>query len=122
MTAQSLYERRWRSYRKLHRHPQLRRDVIDRLQAGWSPKQIAGRLKREPDAQHRLCHETIYRYVYSEDGQSEELARHLPDRRRRRKPRYARRPRGLVFPDFMAIRHRPEQVNDRRQFGHREEI
>ena len=56
--------------------------------------------------------------VYSEDGQSQELARHLPERRRKRKPRYARRPRGLVFPDLMAIRHRPEQVNDRGQFGH----
>lgn len=61
VTAHSLYEQRRRSYRKLHQHPQLRHVVIDRLKAGWSPEQIAGRLKREPDAQHRLCHETIYR-------------------------------------------------------------
>ena len=118
VTAQSLCEQRRRSYRKLHRHPQLCHVVIDRLKAGWSPEQIAGRLKIEPDGQHRLCHETIYRYVYSEDGQSQALARHLPERRRKRKPRYARRPRSLVFPDFMAIRHRPAQINDRGQFGH----
>ena len=118
VTAQTLYEQRRRSYRKLHQHPQLCHVVIDRLKAGWSPEQIAGRLKREPHSTHRLCHETIYRYVYSEDGQSQALARHLPERRRKRKPRYARRPRSPVFPDFMAIRHRPEQINDRGQFGH----
>jgi IS30 family transposase len=118
VTAQSLCERRRRSYRKLHQYPQLRHDVIDRLKAGWSPEQIAGRLKIEPNSQHRLCHETIYRYVYSEDGQSQALARHLPERRRKRKPRYARKPRSLTFPDSMAIRHRPEQINDRGEFGH----
>ena len=37
---------------------------------------------------------TIYAYVYSAEGQSEQLARHLPSRRKKRRPRYARRPRG----------------------------
>ena len=116
LTAQALATRRRSARVKLERHPELRDAVIDRLRAGWSPEQIAGRLRVEPEALHRLCHETIYRFVYSREGQSEELARHLPQRRRR--PRFARKPRSPVFPDHVAIRHRPEAVGRRTEFGH----
>lgn len=92
--------------------------MLDRLRSGWSPEQIAGRLGIEPGALHRLCHETIYRFVYDPRGQSEELARHLPQRRRRRRLRFARKPRSPVFPDHMAIRHRPEAVGRRAELGH----
>lgn len=91
--------------------------VIDRLQAGWSPEQIAGRLRHEGHRE-RVCHETIYRYVYSPEGQSLELGRHLPERRRKRKARYARRPRSLVFPERCMIRYRPDAVRNREAFGH----
>lgn len=77
--------------------PELREAVIDRLQEGWSPEQIAGRLKLEGHAM-TVSHETIYAYVYSPDGQSQALARYLPERRKKRKPRYARTPRGMMFP------------------------
>lgn len=62
-------------------------------------EQIAGRLKVEPESrpQHRLCHQTIYRFVYSKDGQSQDLARHLPERRRTGKLRPDRKPRALCF-------------------------
>ena len=118
LTAQALAARRRRAGAKLERHAELRDAVIDRLRAGWSPEQIAGRLRVEPAAPHRLCHETIYRFVYGPQGQSEELARHLPQRRRRRRPRFARKPRSPVFPDRVAIRHRPAAVTDRAEFGH----
>lgn len=118
LTAQDLAGRRRRARAKLERHPELRDAVIDRLRAGWSPEQIAGRLGVEPEAPQRLCHETIYRFVYGPMGQSEELARHLPRRRRRRRPRFARKPRSPVFPEHVAIRHRPEAVADRTEFGH----
>jgi IS30 family transposase len=117
VTAQTLADNRRGTYRKLNRYPDLREAVIDRLKEGWSPEQIAGRLKIEPDSPYQLCHETIYQYVYSQDGQSQALARYLPERRRKRKPRYARKPRSLVFPEKMAIQNRPEEVNDRSQFG-----
>lgn len=99
-------------YRELHDA------VVDRLKAGWSPEQIAGRLKAEPVAPYRLCHETIYRFIYSPEGQSQDLARYLPERRRKRKPRYARKPRSLIFPETSAIRYRPDAVNSRQEFGH----
>ncbi|MGB5557644.1 MAG: IS30 family transposase, partial [Paracoccaceae bacterium] len=66
---------------------------------------------------YRLCHETSYQYVYSKDGQSAELARYLPERRKKRKPRYARKARDRVFPLETSIHNRPEEINDRSQFG-----
>jgi len=116
MTAQrSAGERRARR-RKLVRIPALRDAVIDRLQEGWSPEQIAGRLKLEGHTT-TVSHETIYSYVYSPDGQSQALARYLPDRRKKRKPRYARTPRGMMFPLERSIHNRPEQIKTRENFG-----
>ena len=68
LAQKSAGERRARR-RKLVRMPELRDAVIDRLQEGWSPEQIAGRLKFEGHAT-TVSHETIYSYVYSPDGQS----------------------------------------------------
>ena len=48
---------------KLQRLSQLRTHVHDHLAMGWSPEQIAGRLRRMGSC-HTVSHETIYRYVY----------------------------------------------------------
>lgn len=98
-------ERRARR-RKLIRLPALLDAVVDHLKAGWSPEQIAGRLRREGQAV-TVSHETIYAHVYSREGRAAELARHLPDRVRQRRSRFARRPPGLVFPPERAIQNRP---------------
>ncbi|TMV79120.1 IS30 family transposase [Thioclava sp. BHET1] len=117
VTAQNLADARRTRQRKLILQPDLCAAVIERLKIGWSPEQIAGRLRHE-GLRRRVCHETIYRYVYSPDGRSQELARYLPDRRRHRKLRQARKPRSLVFPERCMIRHLPEAVRERSQFGH----
>jgi IS30 family transposase len=96
MDAQkSAVERRARR-RKLVRFVDLRMHVITQLKAGWSPEQIAGRLQYDGQSL-RVSHETIYAYVYGPDGQSEELARHLPHRRKKRQPRCRRTPLGFFF-------------------------
>lgn len=116
MVAQrSASERRSRQ-RKLVRLPDLRDAVIDRLKEGWSPEQIAGRMKFERH-QTQVSHETIYAFVYGPEGQSQELARYLPCRRKKRQPRYARRPRDAVFPLERAIQNRPGEVKERKIFG-----
>ena len=114
--AQRKAEARRARRRKLIRLPKLRMAVITQLKEGWSPEQIAGRLAFEGHA-IRVSHETIYAHVYSAEGQSEELARYLPSRRKKRRPRYARRPRGQVFPADRSIHQRPEYVNTREAFG-----
>ena len=47
LNAQDLARRRRQRRRKLAADEGLRAHVIERLEAGWSPQQIAGRLKRE---------------------------------------------------------------------------
>lgn len=62
------HRRRRRGRRKLVAGSPLLPVVITDLKAGWSPEQIAGRLKhRHPDEPQRLVsHETIYRYIYAQ--------------------------------------------------------
>ncbi|MFU8824314.1 IS30 family transposase [Yoonia sp.] len=116
MTAQRFAVARRARRRKLLRHPDLRQHVITQLKVGWSPEQIAGRLQLDGQPL-RVSHETIYAYVYGPDGQSEELARHLPHRRKKRQPRRRRTPRGLVFPPDRSIHERPDHVKTRETFG-----
>lgn len=118
VTAQKMAETRRRRLCKLLRNPALRAAVVERLKEGWSPQQIAGRLTLAGDAGTRLSHETIYQHVYSAEGKADGLALYLPERRRQRRPRYARKPRNPVFPPEVAIRNRPEAVNCRQAFGH----
>lgn len=101
---------------KLVRLVDLRSHVIAQLKIGWTPEQIAGRLGYDGQPV-RVSHETIYAYVYSDDGQSEQLARYLPSRRKKRQPRYTRRARGQVFPPDRSIHERPDDVKTREAFG-----
>ena len=80
MTAQAKYEKRRAIHRKMILHPDLKAAIEDRLKAGWSPEQIAGRMRLE---RHpiRVSHETIYRFAYSKDGRDEQFYRHLPEHR-----------------------------------------
>ena len=77
VTAQQQATRRRYNLRKLIRLPKLRDAVIERIKRGWSPQQIAGRLKLERGFDRGpvmyTCHETIYRFAYSYDGQAIKL-------------------------------------------------
>jgi len=103
---------------KLHRDEALASDVVAKLKQAWSPEQIAGRMRREGDTLGTLCHETIYRYVYGPSGRAAGLYRLLPSRRRKRRSRYARKPRGLYIPEENTIKKRPEEISKRTSFGH----
>jgi IS30 family transposase len=58
---------------KISRSEDLTAYVVDRLQAAWSPEQIAGYLRRHRAGTNALCHETIYQYVYSAEDRSRDL-------------------------------------------------
>jgi len=121
LNAQDLARRRRQRRRKLVMNDGLRAHVTERLEAGWSPQQIAGRLKREPTGGGAsVCHETIYRHVYGPEGRRDGLYRHLPKARRRRGGRYGRRPRSASIPRERWIENRPAEVGTRETFGHRE--
>lgn len=93
VVAQRAATQRRARRRKQVRLVSLRKAVIKQLKEGWSPEQIAGRLHFEGQSM-RVSHETIYAYVYGPDGQSRELARYLPNRRKKRRPNHV-----LVYPN-----------------------
>lgn len=117
MLAQKLALGRRFQHRKLVRLPQLRAQIVECLRSGWSPEQIEGRMRLE-GAMPRVSHETIYQYVYSEDGRAAELWRHLASgRRKRRGYRRRKRPPPKFAPE-LSILFRPDAVSGRREFGH----
>jgi IS30 family transposase len=118
LTAQDLARRRRRRRRKLAADAALRAHIVERLAAGWSPQQIAGRLKQQADDPASVCHETIYRHVYGPEGREDGLHRHLPKARRRRGRRYGRKPRPGPIPRERWIENRPAEVGTRETFGH----
>ena len=86
LVAQDKYEQRRAVHRKMVVDSEPKAVIEDRLKAGWSPEQIAGRMRlgRHPI---RVSHETIYRCAYSKDGRAEQFYRHLPEHRKRHRPR-----------------------------------
>ena len=117
VAAQDMYEGRRAVHRKMIVHPQLKAAIEDRLKAGWSPEQIAGRMRLERHS-IRVSHETIYRFAYSKDGRDEQFYRHLPEHRRRRRPRGHRRQNRTHVFDVQSLAHRPDHISERAEFGH----
>ena len=72
MVAQRIALGRRFRHRKIVRHPELRDRVTDCLRAGWSPEQIAGRIRFEA-APLRISQETICQFVCSGDGRAAEM-------------------------------------------------
>jgi len=109
---------------RLAQHPALRALVAEKLEADWSPQQIAGWLMRtypqDPDMQ--VSHETIYLslFVQSRGVLKQALIRHLRRRKTMRRSRHATtagQARGQII-DAVSIRERPASVEDRAIPGH----
>jgi IS30 family transposase len=117
--AQRLAMRRRARRAKLVRREDLRAHVLDRLRAGWSPQQIAGRLKSQAEPLAcRVSHESIYRYIYGPEGQEQRLYALLACGRRRRRGRFGRKPWRSPIPLEHSIRYRPSEAAGRAVFGH----
>jgi len=101
---------------RLERLRPLRDHVRDRLAMGWSPEQIAGRLRLE-GSEHGISYESIYRFIYSRAGRKHKLWRYLPHRKAKRGLRYFKA-RGAAIPDRLGIANRPKGVENRKEFGH----
>lgn len=95
--------------------PELRKYVHRKLSNGWSPEQMAGRLKHRGRA-YAVCTETIYQLVYSTYGRQRGWPRHLPQAKPRR-GRIGARKRARYL-NLRPISQRPREANERREFGH----
>lgn len=119
VNAQEFAQRRRTKLKKLNRYPDLCAYVINRLEDGWSPDQISGFLKRLSLDGFYACRETVYSFIYSSEGRALKLYRFLRHSFKNRRKRYRRTPRNRRgIPESLAIRHRPEKIKDRDNFGH----
>ena len=103
------------------RHPLKNPDVyayvLSKLREGWSPELIAGRLREveHPNDPHwRICHETIYNFIYKDGSYWE----YLPRKQKKRKQLKGRKVHRSRIPQRVSIRQRPKVVNQREEFGH----
>lgn len=96
----------------------LRRSVILLLQQGWSPEQIAGRLRMEQGGTV-VNHETIYRFVYDSPlGRQEKLYEYLRRGQKKRRRRQGRRVHTGPIAHRTFIDARPSAANERTEIGH----
>ncbi len=98
--------------------------VAEKLQLQWSPRQIAGWLKRTyPDDETcQVSHETIYRtlFIQARGALKKELLQHLRRTRRMRRSRHHTQKtadHGRIS-NAVSIRERPAEVEDRAVPGH----
>src|SRR3569832_2807677 len=111
-----------RNRRKLGPRTALFATVCRQLRRGWSPSQIAGRLKwMHPDEpKRRVSHETIYRalYVLPRGGLRRELLSWLRQGHQNRWPRSRGSKRRERLAEDLRIAARPEEVSARLVPGH----
>jgi len=111
--------RRW-SGSRLERDADLRARVLKGLELGWSPRQVAGRLRLE-DGRGVIGHESIYRFIHAQLRRTNDGAWrfYLP----RAKARRGRSGRGGGSPASLiqqrvTLDHRPDEAAGRDQPGH----
>jgi IS30 family transposase len=103
---------------QLEREPELRKEVLDRLAAGWSPEQISGRMAQGPGS-GRISYESIYRYLYWRSGSFKETLHRLLPRKKHRRGRRLKNGRWskMAIFDRVSIHDRPAVVEGRTRSG-----
>lgn len=124
-TAQVLYDRRKdisKKPKKIETSERLRTYIHTHLKQGWSPEQIANRLKMEYPTNHdmHVSHETIYTYLYvlpKGELKRELMANLRQERQLRRKRGKMHQKRGHIQ-NMVSISERPKEVEERIIPGH----
>jgi IS30 family transposase len=120
--SQQAQGRRRRGPRKLAPGSVLEQAVQAELQRGWSPEQIAGRLKQmhPEEPSERVSHETIYAYIYAQPrGELRKLLiGALRQAHKKRLPRGRGQDRRGRLRDMVSIHDRPVEVQGRQVAGH----
>jgi len=88
--------------------------VKDKLQEGWTPEEIAGRLREEKGGTV-ISFKGIYKWVYSVYGYG--FHKYLPSRRWRPRKRKGKKGKRSLIPERVWIEERPEIINERRRVG-----
>ena len=102
------------------KNPGIYSYVMDKLRNGWSPEQIAGRLRltHKEDRSWHICPETIYHYIYKSENKTKKLWEYLRRKQVRRRLKGGRKSLRIRIPDRISIHDRPNIVDKRIEVGH----
>jgi transposase, IS30 family len=116
---QQAKSRRWRGSR-LVRSPGLQTEVLKRLAQGWSPEQVAGRLRRE-HGRTVISYESIYRFIEAQIRRTKDYTwRHYLPRGKSKRGFRGRRGGSSVkhLQKRVSIEERPAHIRTRGEAGH----
>ena len=106
----------------LNENSSLWQEVQSLMSKGWSPEQIAGKLKlMHPDEPHlRVSHETIYAHIYAypRGKLRTDLIALLRKSHKARKPRARGQDRRGKIKNMTLIAQRPKEIDSREVAGH----
>jgi len=109
---------------KLENKP-LKNYVIKKLEEGWSPEEIEGRLGEHPPEEvnkskdKTISYEGIYNWIYN-NKEYQWLYKYLRKKHQERKRRYSRKQRGSkgVLKNRVSIHKRPKKIDKKEEPGH----
>ena len=103
-----------RSPKKMH--PLLLSMIDEKLRLGWSPEQIAGRL-RQKQGQAVISHESIYRYIWRDKKSGGDLFKYLRHRGKKYNKRGSSKAGRGCIPHRVDIDQRPSIVEQKLRVG-----
>jgi IS30 family transposase len=111
--------RRYSKYQgmKVRERPDLQKFIIGKMKAGWTPDEIAGRLKTTRRTLPYISAKGIYKWLYSVHGQR--YCHLLCSRQTHPKKRRPKAERSMI-PNRVGIEERPAEANNRSEYGHAE--
>ena len=115
--ATNYYMDRRKKLTKLSENTELRNKIITMLKNKLSPKQIVMMLKKQGDMLS-ISAESIYKFIYSDQGQELGLSQYLRRKRKKRKARKTLCGKKISIPNRTPIKQRPEYINNRDIFAH----
>jgi transposase, IS30 family len=104
--------------RKLDKSEDLRDFVLEKLEDGFSPDSIAGRIRLEGLETMSISHESIYTWLYKEARNGGKYHEYLPGQRKKRQNRLKPNKNRLKIPNRTGIDERPAEIGGREIFGH----
>ena len=111
--------RRYSKYQgmKVRERPDLQKFIIEKMKKGWTPEEIAGRLKTKKRKLPYISAKGIYKWLYSVHGQKYCLL--LCSQQLKPKKRRLQVERSMI-PNRIGIEKRPKEANNRTEYGHAE--
>lgn len=112
--------RRYSKYQgmKVRERPKLQAFITEKLQAYWTPEEVAGYLRYRQTVLPYVSAKGIYKWLYSAHGQA--YCPLLPKRRFSPKKRRTTTVARTMIPQRVGIEERPKEANERLELGHAE--